>query len=145
MSLIRAMLKGMIETAVAESLYAEEKRINNLFMFAASSDDNLPDANDVSQPVHASKVKKCSGGYLSISYDHWKPEYRDEYTGEILKHELVQDAMRDELDDFNEHVWKVDTLDHAKTIPDYILNRSRWVLSNKGDEENADVRARLVG
>ena len=31
-----------------------------------------------------------------------------------------------------------------KTIPDYILVRSRWVMCNKGDVDNPDCRARLV-
>ena len=38
-----------------------------------------------------------------------------------------------------------DTLDHMKTVPDYILVRSRWVMANKGDSKEPDVRARLVG
>ena len=53
--------------------------------------------------------------------------------------------MIDELDYFNEHVWQVETLEKAKQVPDYILVRSRWVMANKEDFENPDVRARLVG
>ena len=53
--------------------------------------------------------------------------------------------MIDELDYFNEHVWEVDTLEHMKTVPDYILVRSRWVMANKGDSAEPDMRARLVG
>ena len=53
--------------------------------------------------------------------------------------------MIDELDYFNENVWQVDTLDHAKTVLDHIIVRSRWVMANKGDEADPDVRARLVG
>ena len=51
--------------------------------------------------------------------------YVDEYTGEVLQDNLIHDAMIDELDYFNEHVWDVDTLEHMKTVPDYILVRSR--------------------
>ena len=29
-------------------------------------------------------------------------------------------------------------------IPGHVLVRSRWVLCNKGDQENPDMRARLV-
>ena len=56
----------------------------------------------------------------------------------------MQNAMIDELDYFNEHVWEVDALEHVKTIPDFILVRSRWVMANKGDSSNPDVRAILV-
>ena len=49
----------------------------------------------------------------------------DEYTGEILRDDLLQAAMIDELDDVNQHVWEMDTIEHMKTVPDYILVRSR--------------------
>ena len=32
-----------------------------------------------------------------------------------------------------------------KTVPDYILVRSRWVMANKGDSAEPNMRARLVG
>ena len=32
-----------------------------------------------------------------------------------------------------------------KKVPDYILVRSRWVMANKGDSSDPDMRARLVG
>ena len=95
--------------------------------------------------VKKSKIKKTNGGYLNISYDCWKPRYVDEYTGEVLQDNLIHEAMIDELDYFNEHVWEVDTLEHMKTVPDYILVRSRWVMANKGDSAEPDMRARLVG
>ena len=80
---------------------------------------------------------------MNISYDNWKPRYVDEYTGEVLQDQLVRTAMIDELDYFNQHVWGVDTVDHMKTVQDYILVRSRWVMANKGDSAAPDVRARL--
>ena len=43
------------------------------------------------------------------------------------------------------NVWVIDTLDHMKTVPDYILVRSRWVMANKGDSKEPDFRARSVG
>ena len=35
-------------------------------------------------------------------------------------------------------------MDEMKKVPDYILARSRWVVCNKGDSEQPDVRARLL-
>ena len=61
---------------------------------------------------------------MNISYDNRKSRCVDEYTGEVLQDQLVQTAMIDELDDLNQHVWEVDTLDHMKTVPDCILVRS---------------------
>ena len=97
------------------------------------------------EEVKHSKIPKTSGGFLGITYDNWKPMYSDEYTGEILPGQLVHDAMIDELDYFNANVWKVDTVDKAKSYPDHILVKSRRVLANKGDSKDPDVRARLVG
>ena len=53
--------------------------------------------------------------------------------------------MIDELDYFNAHVWEVETLEKAKEAPNYILIRSRWVIANKGDANEPNVRARIVG
>ena len=63
----------------------------------------------------------------------------------MLRDDPVQAAGIDELDYCNQHVWEIDTLDHIKTVPDYILVRSRWVMANKGYSKEPDVRARLVG
>ena len=35
-------------------------------------------------------------------------------------------------------------MEEMRKVPDYIINRSRWVLCNKGDHLAPDVRARLV-
>ena len=63
----------------------------------------------------------------------------DEYTGEVRKDQLVHAAMIDELVYFNQHVWKIDTLDHMKTVPEYMLVRSRWLMANKGDSSEPTV------
>ena len=52
--------------------------------------------------------------------------------------------MEDELNYFNEKVWKITTVDKMKEFDDPVLTRSRWVLCNKGDSDSPDVRARLV-
>lgn len=142
------MLRGMKDTALAEAQANESRKAHKHLINALKSstaDDKLPDAVPSDAPVHKTKVKKVNGGGFNISYEHWKATYHNLYKGDMLKHKLVQDAMRDELDYFNKHMWEIDMIEHAKTVPDYIVIRSRWVLSNKGDEEHADVRARLAG
>ena len=60
----------------------------------------------------------------------------------MLRGDVVQAVMMDELDDLNQSVWKQkDTLDHMKTVPDYALVRSRWVMANKGDYKEPDACA----
>ena len=60
----------------------------------------------------------------------------------MLRDDLVQAAMIDELAYFNQ---QIDTLDHMKTVPDYILVKSKWVMASKGDSKEPDIRARLLG
>ena len=137
---IRAMLQGMRETTVAESKdrHEQEELVQTLNAIG-DHPTMLPEVHAPRQATQTSKIPKTGGRYMNISNDDWKPRYVDEYTGE------VRTAMIDELDYFNPHVWEVDTLDHMKTVPDYIRVRSRWVMANNGDSAEPDVRARLVG
>ena len=45
---------------------------------------------------------------------------------------------------FTSKVWQVCSKAEMEQVPDHILVRCRWVLCNKGDQVNPDVRARLV-
>ena len=38
------------------------------------------------------------------SQQNFKPDYRDEFTNEILPRALIQEAIREELDYLNQHV-----------------------------------------
>ena len=51
--------------------------------------------------------------------------------------------MQDELRYFNQHVWRGVTKEEAKTQAEKTI-RTRWVLCNKGDAAQPEVRARLV-
>ena len=50
-----------------------------------------------------SKVTKVGGGHITIQFDprNFRPEYRDEYTNELLPAHLIRAAIIDELDYFN--------------------------------------------
>ena len=56
----------------------------------------------------------------------------------MLAGHLAHAAMIDELDYFNEHVWEVETLDKAKSVPDYISVRSRWVMGVRSEQEQRE-------
>lgn len=150
--LVRAILRGIRNTAVAEGKQAQEEE-EYMHMIQALASENgsfplepkLPEVLMPKEEVKRSTIKKASGGYLSISYDNWKPFYSDEYTGELLPSKLIHAAMIDELDYFNKHVWQVEHIDKAMSYPDHIIVRSRWVMANKGDADEPDVRARLGG
>ena len=87
-----------------------------------------------------------NGGKVSIKYQecNFRDKYLDEYTGEILPKPLIRNAIEDELNYFNEKVWRLATKEEMEQIPGYILVRSRWVFCNKGDADEPDERARLV-
>ena len=65
-------------------------------------------------------------------------------TGESLAPHIIRPAIEDELNYFNSKVWELSTIDEMRKVPDPLCVRSRWVLCNKGDATNPDVRARLV-
>ena len=93
-----------------------------------------------------SSVKKVTGGVLPISYhqNNFKAKYVDEYTGEVLDTNLIHTALMEEINYFNDRVWEVDTKEHMATVPEHVFVRSRWVLCNKGDHVEPDLRARLA-
>ena len=50
----------------------------------------------------------------------------------------------EELNYFNDKVWEIETRDDMMQIDDHVFVRSRWVMCDKGDADNPDIRARLV-
>ena len=82
---------------------------------------------------------------MQFQIKEFKPVYRDEYTGDELPHGFVVQAMIEELSYFNKIVWELVPLADAKAAcPESKPIRTRWVISNKGDRDHPDVRARLV-
>ena len=86
------------------------------------------------------------GGTHKVEYkaEQVKKQHLDEYTREVLPTHLVKAAIVDERDYFNEHVWESVPETNARGAPDFKIVRTRWVISNKGDTTDYDVRARLV-
>ena len=83
-------------------------------MQSATTLSRPPEIIATTNEVKTSSIKTWGGGHQNIKYDTWKPRYTDEYIGEMLRDNLVQTAMIDELDDFDQHVWEIDTLDHGR-------------------------------
>ena len=73
----------------------------------------------------------------------FKDKYIDEY--DVLDQSLIKAAIVEELTYFSEkEVWMLEDLDKMKNIAEHVFVRSRWVLCNKGDIDEPDMRARLV-
>ena len=71
-------------------------------------------------------------------------QYLDEYTREPFDHALVRAAIQEELDYFNTHVWELCDAKRVMEDSEAKVIRTRWVITNKGDAQNPDIRARLV-
>ena len=57
---------------------------------------------------------------------------------------LIRAAIKEELNYFNARVWEITDANKVKDFKDGKVVRCRWVICNKGDAVNPDVRARLV-
>ena len=156
--LLRAILKGMALTrdnALGVKMImnhqrelAENHRLHSCAVVDAKSvDEPTGDAtNSAGTTTAATAIPLTGGGEIPISYEahNFKSTYQDEYTGEVLPTHLVRAAMEEELGYFNAHVWDAVEKKKAEHLDGFKLVRMRWVICNKGDEKEYDVRARLV-
>ena len=159
--LLRAIIRGMAKTKdVKMGIHALVDSLNSIIATIprAPSQSNTTAHNDstgLDAPVtddstdddeQTSSIPLTAGGKLQIKYSahNFKTSYKDEYTGEVLPTHLVRAAMEEELGYFNKHVWDAVEKRIACRTDDYKLIRMRWVICNKGDDKEYDVRARLV-
>lgn len=63
---------------------------------------------------------------------------------ELLPNSWVEEAIKEELDYSGEKVWTMVPAEEAFKDPEANIVGSRWVICNKNDPSNPDVRARLV-
>ena len=142
--LIQAILQGIGDTKDAETLLAAESRDHRSMVNAVSESAGAIPTSD--SKSYSSKVPKVKGGNMIVTYspENFRARYLDEYTGEVLDPELISAAIREELDYFNSKVWQLELKSDMLQKPGHVFVRSRWVLCNKGDLRNPDVRARLV-
>ena len=97
------------------------------------------------EPNHVTTLRTSPSKSVTVPlHRHYKSQYRGEYTGEILPHRGVQEAIKDELDYFCDRVWVSTPLADVLADPEAKIVGTRWILSNKNDVNNPDIRARLV-
>ena len=155
--LLRSILKGMALTrdrarsikmmmAQEHDLREGYKKYVNAVDQSNFDEPNQTPADDDGTDIADTSIPLVAGGTLPIRYEthNFKTVYKDEYTGEILPNHLVRSAMEEELNDFNAHVWDAVEKKRAESLEGFKLIRMRWVICNKGDERNFDIRARLV-
>ena len=84
-----------------------------------------------------SEAKFMDGTSQTISFQNFKATYKDEYTQEELDDNLTHAAMIDELQYFNDRVWKFMPLAEArKQYPHGKCVGGRWITHNKGDSQS---------
>ena len=132
MPLVKAMIHGMslqqdVDRIGREEIEEQRSSINAITKTSAE----IPKTIETS--VRTSKVTKVDGTDIPITYNpcQFKPKYVDEYTGELLDPSLISDAIIDELDHFNDHVWRIEDKATMLGIKDHVFVRSRWVMCNK--------------
>ena len=117
---------------------------NNSFPETVAAAIRREDASK-KKPDPVTPFKFQSGGRQAIALEqNLKEKYLDEYTREVLPPDLMKEAIRDELAWLNVHVWEGVPMDEVKLQSDAIVVGTRWVMCNKGDIANPDMRARLV-
>ena len=85
LGLILAILQGIRNTAIAEGSRVNTREAESVAIKAMIATNPMtPQASDIVAPDYS--VKPLKGGVLPIGYisNHFKPQYLDEYTGEVL-------------------------------------------------------------
>ena len=149
--LIRAILNGIEDTTKAlqhARMEAVENGVHAAAVICANRAQKPAEVEEDGVEILGRTVMQTTGGgqqEVVFTKDNFKAQYYDEYTGEPLPNDLVRAAMIEEMSYFSEKtVWTAAKWSDMKGSEDSSLVRMRWVLCNKGDAKEPDVRARLV-
>ena len=122
LELIQAILRGITKTADAkEAIMDMNSSAWNMTLHLHSANGGMNEGTDGRGATLPSSVLSCDDGTeIPIMFDaqHFKPVYRDEYTGEPLPWDLVRTAMAEELAYFNEVVWEATDKSTAQATDD---------------------------
>ena len=90
------------------------------------------------------RIADTSGAIFHVQVAN-APVYRDDLTGQLLPPELVHAARKKELDYFEaKKVWEKKAVGEARRVTGRPPITVRWVDVNKGDNQNPNIRSRLV-
>ena len=125
LGLVRAILRGMKNTTVAEQhafyRHYDERQLANAVTMASGA---IPMVTPATTTSLTSQAPFTSGETCEVRYseDNFKAKYIDEYTGEILDPELTRAAIIDELDDLHSKVWQIERVRDMYKQEDYITS-----------------------
>ena len=101
---------------------------------------NARDADRSSQNITC-PIQMMDGSAGEVTFGpHFKPQYKDEYTGDVLPQGLVQDAMVNEMTHFTKKVWEITSTAEALKTKNPEIVGGRWVTCNKWDLSSPKVR-----
>jgi hypothetical protein len=129
--LIRAILRGMRDTARADQHTRDEKAQELRTLAALMCSSKTQSQPNESISIGKTKMKKVGGGEIEVDFNtmNLKTQYFDEYTGEPLPNHLVRAAMIEEMSYFSEKtVWTAADWADMKSSKDATFLRMRWVL-----------------
>ena len=90
------------------------------------------------------ELRGDSGEVMKVQIEH-EPVFRDDLTGQLLDPALVKLARAKELEYFDAKcVWEKRALGEARRVTGKPPVTVRWVDVNKGDNQNPNIRSRLV-
>ena len=93
---------------------------------------------------HAKVKFKFRNGKTTLLDLKWKDSYKDEYTGEVLPHSHIREAMLDEIAYLCDEVLEGVDYDKTRKDPERVVVGGRWVTHNKQDTQNPKCRGRYV-
>ena len=127
---MKAILSNILVTTEADRIQEERIQERADYLAAVANSAGMMPRGEDADLGHASAVKRVAGSVLPIGYhpQNVLTKYIGEYTGEVLHPHLLQAAIMEELNYFNDRVWEAETIENVKEFPDRVHIRSRWVL-----------------
>ena len=142
LELVKAMLRGIRDTADHEARIVEAREEARMLEHVNTA---MPSEKTV-DGIKGTPIPMSDGTEWSTVYwrSNFRDAYKDEYTNEVLRDHLISAAVREELDYFNKHVWRLVDKSEVVKDPNHKIIKTRFVNCNKGDHDVPDCRARLV-
>ena len=152
--LVEQILRGIRHTQDAEQREAQEIEgalLVQAISRASSLQNTPPDLQarlqeqDLAHKLdHAKVTFKFKDGRSTRLNLQWKGSYKDEYTGDILPHNNIREAMLDEIAYLCDEVLEGVEVDDVMKDPERVIVGGRWVTHNKQDTQNPKCRGRYV-
>ena len=108
MPLVKAIIRVMSLQQDVDGIGREEMEEQRSSSNAITkSPATIAETSDNSMRTSKVSTIECTVIPITYNYCQFKPKYVDQYTGELLDPSLISDAIIEELDLFNDRVWRI--------------------------------------